>query len=333
MALIGIEGFDHWRNGDQSPFDNGATISSVGTGAATRFNYGQSAILNISGEWNLANQAIVIQGAAARATVATVFDFFSLADGGTIQVQLQTDYTNRRILIWRGPSTTGVLLGQTPNAILPNLNEWCYIEWKVTIDNAIGSVVVRVDDIEVLNLSGIDTQATANARATVARLNSGQTQDDYYCCDGSGAAPFNDFLGNSRIYTEYPTANDTVQWTPTAGSNFQNVDDPGDIDGDTTTNTSATTGQKDLFSVTGDIPAGATVKAVEMRTTMRKDDATARQCRARIKSGATEAPLATRTLTTGYLHYRDTMPVDPTDAGAWTSAKVNALKIGYEVVS
>jgi len=333
MSLIGIEGFDHWRNGDQSPFDNGATISSVGTGAATRFNYGQSAILNLSGEWNLANQPTVIQGAAARATVATVFDLFSLADGGTIQVQLQTDYTNRKIAVWRGPSTTGVLLGQTANGILPNLNEWCFIEWKVTIDNAAGSVIVRVDDVEVLNLTGIDTQNTANARATIARLNSGQTVDDYYCCDGSGAAPFNTFLGNSRIYTEFPIANDVVQWTPSTGSNFQNVDDPGDIDGDTTTNSSATVGQKDFFSVTGDVPGGVVVSAVELRTVIRKDDAVARTARAKIKSAGVEGNGATRTLTTSYLHYRDPMPVDPTDSAAWTQAKVNALKIGYEVVS
>jgi hypothetical protein len=333
MALIGIEGFDHYRNGDPFPFDGGA-ISSVQITTNTRFNYGQAAVSGGGLDWALtANPVTVIQGVAVKMTSTNRWDLFRIYDGASVQAMLEMDQDNRRINVYRGSGTT--LLGSTANLILPLLNEWSYVEWKITISDTVGTIIVRVNDVEVLNLSGMDTQATANTRATIAEVGvySAYVIDDYYLCDGSGAAPFNDFLGNCRIYTEFPISNDTVQWTPSTGSNFQNVDDPGDIDGDTTTNTSATVGQKDLFGVTGDVPVGVIVKAVELRTTLRKDDAVARTVRPKLKSGVTEANGATRNMTVGYVQYRDTLPVDPTDSAAWTPAKANALKIGYEVVS
>lgn len=334
MALIGIEGFDHYGSGDPTPFDNGNGPGSVTSGSDTRFNYGQAAT-SFGGDnlrWNFgSNQATVIQGMAIYANnPGDNRNVFFVLDGGSEQVHLTADFTvgQRRVNAYR----SGTLLGQSAVNSLPPATNWMYLEWKVLIHSSAGTVEVRLDGnaTPILNLTSQNTQDTGNSYATRAEFRNWGRNDDLYLFDGSGADN-NDFAGNVRVFTEYPTSNDSVQFTPSAGSNYQNVDDPGDIDADSTYNSSATPSDKDTFVVTGDVTGN--VYAVELRTTMRKSDASTCTGRGIIKSGGTQANGATRTFGTSYEQFRDYWDIDPTDSAAWTAAKANALKIGYERVT
>lgn len=337
MALIGIEGWDHYRNGDPSPFDNGAVPATVLTGASTPFNYGQAAdsTNSTSYNWAVNNRPTVIQGVRVNKQNTDITkDLFVVLDGSTIQVHLQIDYTNRRVVAYRGTGTTN-LLGASANNAIPPRGTWCHIEWKVTVDPTAGTVEVRLDgNTTILNLTAQNTRASANSRITQANLDGINLQvDDYHLFDDQGSTN-NNFVGSVRVYTEFPTSDDSVQFTRLSGSsNFEMVDDPGDIDGDTTYNSTTTAGQKDTFGITGDVPVTATVYAVEQRATMRKDDAATCTGRIILKSGGTQANGTTQTFGTSYAHYRQPYDVDPTDSNAWTPSKANNLKIGYERVT
>lgn len=338
MALIGIEGWDHYRNGDPSPFDNGAVPSSVQTGANTPFNYGQASTSTNSTTYNWAvnNRPTVIQGVRFyRATIGTTTDGFVVMDGATVQVHLIVDTTNRKVLAYRGSGTTN-LLGESAANSLPPIENWFHLEWKVTIDPSAGVVEVRLDGnvTPILNLTGQNTRASANSRITEARVGSSiMRTDDYHLFDDTGSVN-NDFAGNVRVYTEFPTSDDSVQFTPLSGTdNYAMVDDPGDVDADTTYNSTLTAGHKDTFGVTGDVPVTATVYAFESRAVMRKDEANVCTGRIILKSGGTQANGTTQTFGTSYAQYRQPYDVDPTDSAAWTPAKVNAIKIGYERVT
>jgi hypothetical protein len=312
----------------------------VVTGSNTQFNYGQAAVSAAVDSnhyrWSLNNQTTVIQGVRRWDLSATgTQDIFVIWEGGTggtnIQVHLEHDRANRRVHAYRG-SGTGNLLGSSAVDSLPPSSNWFYIEWKAFINDTTGTVEVRVDGVSILTVTGADTSARANVFATGATLLSASNIrcDDYYLFDGSGAQ-HNDFFGPARVRTEYGTSDSAVNFTPLSGSdNFAMVDDPGDIDGDTTYNHQAASTGKDLLGINGEVPVTATVGPVELRSTFRKDDAGACTGRGVIKSNATEAPGATKNPGITYQQFRDVYELDPDGSVAWTPAKYNAIKIGYE---
>jgi hypothetical protein len=55
------------------------------------------------------------------------------------------------------------LLGRSDPCVAPG--GYHHFEFKTKIDNATGYIEVRVNEVTVLNLTGIDTQNTANAAA------------------------------------------------------------------------------------------------------------------------------------------------------------------------
>jgi hypothetical protein len=338
MACIGIEGWDHYRNGDFSPFDNGQVPPSVVTGSSTRLNYGQAAVGSGTTlfRWTV-NHATIIQGVAYWISNTTGSeDVFVLYEGGTssgnIQVHCLIDRANRQIHVYRGSGTTNLLGSSAVNDIPPSSTHF-YVEWKVVVHNTTGSVMVKIDGTTtIINLSGVNTRNTANANVTSADViaaGSGCRIDDYYCFDGSGSR-FNDFFGNARVRTEYPTGDNSIQSTPSTGTDaYAMVDDPGDVDGDTTYTAFSAAG-KDLYNITGGVPVGATMGPVELRTTFRKDDAGTCTGRGLIKSSATESAGTTRNPGTTYAQFRDVYELDPNGSVAWTPSGYNAIKIGVE---
>ena len=55
--------------------------------------------------------------------------------------------------------------------------------------------------------------------------------------------------------------------------------------------------------------------------------------RCKVKSGAATADGTPHALTASYVYYRDIFETDPDTAAAWTSAGVDAVQIGPEVVT
>jgi hypothetical protein len=347
MGQVGIEGFDHWRSGDPSPFNAAFSPNNVHTGSATRFNYGQAVSFTLSGlaDWNVNSQDTVIQAVGLfNANTSGTDDIFVLYEGGNastnIQVHAVIDSANRQVNVYRGSGTTNLIASTAVND-LPPASTWHHVGWEVLIHASAGYVKLWIDGVLIINSTGLNTKARTNAFVTVARLNVAQAfrVDDYLLFDGQNTGDgCHTWPGNCRIYTPMPVSDSAVQFTPNTGTvNAENVDDAGDVDGDTTYNASSTAGHKDLLNLdNAAIPVTATIKAVELRTILRKDDAAARTARGIVKSGSTIINGATRNPGTSYTHYRDTLgAIDTSDSNPWTPAKINsgALKIGYENVS
>ena len=133
-------------------------------------------------------------------------------------------------VITGGVSTTGL-----------NTNTWYFIEMKVTIADSIpaNSCIVKVNGVEVINVpAGQDTKnhttSTDVSSITFRGMSSTNIDfDDIYICDGTGAVN-NNFLSDSKSIVGLPTVNgSSAQFTPSAGSNWQNIDDTAP-DSDTT---------------------------------------------------------------------------------------------------
>lgn len=331
MAFIGIEGFDANRNAASGVFDNSAAVSFTDPGLFDGYSWNSTGTVNC--DWNIgSNQDVVIQGAYY--ILVNTNSGFTVLDGTTIQAHLDTDYVNRRVNVYRATGTTN-LLGSSANNSLPPTGNWFHLGWKVKIHDTLGTIDVWVDGVNVLSLTGLDTQASANAYATVVRMTVTQnnTVDHYFAFDGSGSAN-NSWPGTCRVYTGVPDVDNAVQFTRSAGANnWANVDELQLHDSDTTYNYSSTVGQKDLFDTTLVVPTGATVLCMESRSVFRKDDVGARTGRAIVKSGATTVNGTTINAGSAYVLSRIKMETDPDTALQFTVAGANAVLPGYEVMS
>lgn len=136
----------------------------------------------------------------------------------------------------------GSIVGRAERVIQPQT--WHRLEVKATLQNS-GSVVVKIDGVQVLNVTGQDFLASSLSGAYLLfRGIDGRLRfHDTVIADGSGST-FNDFIGAVRLESNVPDGDgSTLQWTPSAGSNFQCIDDalravPADTDyiSETTTN-------------------------------------------------------------------------------------------------
>jgi hypothetical protein len=129
-----------------------------------------------------------------------------------------------------------------------------------------------------------------------------------------------------------------VQFTPSAGSNFQNVDDtiPGAHDGDTTYNQSGTNGHVDWMSYSSafsGMAASAIAAAVHIYAAKAPDGGT-HSMRGKVKSGGTTANGTTAPLNSSYTRRQDAFAVDPNTGNPWASlSAITSAEFGYERVN
>jgi hypothetical protein len=257
-------------------------------------------------------------------------------DGGSPQLTVVLN-TDGSVTVRRG-DTSGTILGTSSAGLVPMDASYPHLGMALTVHNSTGTFELWVNGVSVYSLSGQDTQNSANAQATAFQLGiSGSSSaqvdfDDLVILNNSGGS-LDAFLGDVRVSALLPDgAGDSTQWTPSASTNVSNVDDTAP-DGDTTYNASATAGQKDLFTM-GALPAATgTVKAVVARLYHRKDDASARVIKAKVKHSSTEGDGGNISPGTGYGYSQDVFATNPSTTAAWTPSEVNAMQAGYEVVS
>ncbi len=224
-----------------------------------------------------------------------------------------------------------VLLGTSAMSL--GSGTWYYIELKVLTHNSAGTVEVKVNGTTWLNLTSQDTQPGSNAYHDAARLGGvaeDTRYDDVYILDSSGAAN-NDFLGNRKVVALDPDgAGDTTAWTPSAGSNFQNVDDGDEVDEDTTYNETSTDTDQDLYTF-GDLPGvTASVDGLQI-TSEARVTAGSMDLSNVIKTGATTSPGTADTITsTAYVTTTRIEEQDPDTAAAWTPSGVNGAQFGIK---
>lgn len=126
-------------------------------------------------------------------------------------------------------------------------------------------------------------------------------------------------------------AGNSTQWTPSAGSNWQNVDESS-ADGDTTYNAaSGTGGLVDLFTTAGGVPGGAAVNSVTFTLRARHAGAYGFMLFSVRSGGSTSSIAGTLVLTGSYADYSTAALTDnPVTGVPWADgAEVNALEIGY----
>jgi hypothetical protein len=244
------------------------------------------------------------------------------ADTGQICVVVETDGT----VSVRRSSKTGTQL-DNGGTVLPNT--WHSFEITATIDNAAGAFELRIDGSTVASDSGVDTQDTANAYINSVCLGRPGAiflyMCDVYIHDDTFMGP----MKSEDLYSD--GAGNYTQWTPSAGSNWQNVDER-PPDEDTTYNLEATATQKDSFTFQNTTQTG-TVKCVAVNIQMRMDDAGPHTVRPFVRISSTDYFGTAFSVTGAYVNSQYIWEVSPATAVAWTDGEIDGAEFGVELVS
>lgn len=329
MSLIFLDSFDHYTTLTHKYVSaTGGMVVSAGNG-----RYGTAGLRRTN---NLGNVQLVVN---AMSTFTMGFAWrWAVAGAGTGQVIAELrDGTTRQVELWIDGA--GYLyVGRNSTQIGPygsirlEPNVWYFIEWSVVISDTVGTAQVRVNEQVALSGSSLDTKNTANASVTRMYIGRGDGSstisamdyDDIYLRDDGT------FAGDSRVAAIRPSgAGTTTQQAPSAGSNFQCVDESAPND-DTDYVEADTVGEKDTYAM-GDLPTTAqTVFGVIQRARMRKTDAAASTARLVVRSGGTDYESGDKALSDSYAYLSEIREVDPNTAAAWTHSAVNAMEAGQK---
>lgn len=336
MALLFCDGFDHY---DFNDFYNKWTVGRNGspTNFPTTGRFGSG--WNGAERWSRkdfgTSYGTLIVGAAIRQTSPGAWGneaIFGFYDAGTLQCDVRTNVSSNLILVTRN----GTTLGSAPFVMSSLI--WYYVELKITFHNTTGVAVVRINGIEVINLTNQDTQNTANATANQLRIGSHQDNamngaiDDLYVCDNSGGTN-NDFLGDVRVEAIYPNGNGNssvlVGSDGNSTDNYLLVDEtPSNEDADYVQG--STVGDKDTYAYGNLTSTAGTVYGIQILPHARKTDAGSRSIATVARVSATEVDGPNRTLSTTYTYLPDIRETKP-GGGAWSISDVNGAEFGVKV--
>lgn len=351
MALLFMDSFDHYTTVDIIEKYTSASGTPTNTQiSAGNGRHGSSAIWS---EFTAANSTnpivtkilsptdatIIIGFALKPSAVNNLYPLFTVGDNASWHGGLYGASGN--VLEYkRGADYTGTVLGTTSSL---SLGVFTFVEILVTIHDTAGVVTVKFNGTTALSLTGQDTKDLSLAGWTRFGLHSmvgaggtGSSNvyiDDLYVLDGSGSAPWNAFLGDVRVDSRNPTGSGaTTGWTPSIGSNWQNVDDA-TPDDDTTYNIATSSGLTDTF-VFQDAPVlGAVIYGVQHCINVKKSDAGASTIASVVRHSGTDnvGPNITPNTTYGY-----GLAINQTNPGTgvqWTESGFNAAEFGYKRTS
>jgi hypothetical protein len=232
-------------------------------------------------------------------------------------------------------------IGSDSTLSLP-ANQWSYVEVKVLIHDSTGTAEVRVNGTAYLALTGQDTKNSANATFNKIRVgcicHHYDNQpfilqiDDFYYCDTTGSTN-NNFLGDIRVQALTPTgAGAYTEWTPSAGSNYQCVDE-NPPNGDTDYVSSATVGQRDTYALSNLTATTGSVKGVQVVSRVRKDDGGTRTIHNVVYASATLGESSDQSVSTSYTTVTTIHENNPSTSTAWTISGVNGMEAGVKVIA
>ena len=248
-------------------------------------------------------------------------------EGTTLHAGIELGYSagNYYTIAYRG----GTLV-DTDYTYFP-YNTWLLIEVYALINDSTGAIIVKINGIETVNFSG-DTR-NGGTSGVIDGIRFGRTAtpndvngpywDDLVIDDS-------EWIGNTAILGLSPSgAGSNTNWTPSAGSNYQTVDEVPASDADY--NAVNSVDQIDTFAM-GDLPfSPESIKAVQVSVRAQKEGASTPQNIApTVKSGSTTDSGADQALETSFRAHSKIWPTDPDTASAWTESGVNALEAGYK---
>lgn len=347
MAIIAMDSFDGYTVATQrwivaagsatlgsgGRFGNGMTISQTTSNTDCRKQLPSSpSTLFVSAAFRHddVNRGTVVAG------THVLVGFY---EGATLHMSVYID-TSGKLAVAR--STTLLAVSTTPSNPVDTL--WHHIQVKVVISDTVGEIVVIMDGVTEISLSGIDTRnagagvisqvrlGACGATGTGARCHS--WWDDFAVADSSGSVN-NTYLGDIRVEAIFPNGNGNssvlVGSDGNSTDNYALVDETGSPDTADYVE-SSTVGDKDTYAFTDLVASNGSVLAVQVLPYAQKTDAGSRSIASVARLSGTEADSANVSLTNSWQYLGDIRETKP-GGGSWTISDVNSAEFGVKVTA
>jgi len=341
MSLLFCDGFDHYATADITKKWTTQSLGTINTSAGRRSG----------GAWLCANgnayltktlpgsYSTIIMGFAWKPVVAGAANAFIavMREGSIEHIALNFNAANKFEIVRGGVG--GTILATSTSAF--STGSFYFVELKVNVHDSTGVAVLKINGVIEINVSSIDTRNGGTGIINNVGIGDPATwahggndvYDDLYVCDTAGSAPNNDFLGDCRIDTLFPSADGSNSaWTPSTGTAHFSLVDEG------TPNTtdyveSNVVGSKDTWNFQDLAAITGIIYGAQICTAALKDDAGGRSIANTVKSGAANADGATQAMSTSQVYFLDVFAVDPATGAAWTEANLNAAEFGVKVAA
>jgi len=331
ISILWIDGFDEIGNTDQK-YSASERSSSQWSGPNTAYGYGRS--LKVQDGWvapTLSGAPFLVLFSAFDLILYYNYDVTQLQfefwdeDAGAVQCYLKTALNpitrGYDLQLYRGASLLYTWTGVLQHGL------WQHVSLRCLVNPVSGSVTLAVNGVDKGTFTG-NTQNTANTRVDRFRLNMTTYNervnvDNWIIATGLATDPL---LPVCRVYGALtPNANVAVQWTPSAGQNWQTVDEIPPNDGDY--NSTATSGYQDVFSHAAPASVGDTVLAV--RANARAYANAGDQIQNLVRVAGTDYPGAAKSPTTSYFSYGHIWQNNPATSAPWTPTEAINAGFGY----
>lgn len=330
MALEFIDGVTHYASDDiELKWSEAVQVSVVDTEprrAGSKSFYSTEGASNLVSKY-LPESAFKILGFAFKSG----FPKFTVAllKGDDIQLWLTLVLSGgyRLLQVKRYPST---LLAEMDVTGLILADQWWHVEFGALISDTVGTCEVRLNGIELpqLTMSGVDTLNVSGGIDRVKLYMDRIRMTDIHVDNST-------WRGDCIVETCYPTGvGNQATWIPSAGANWQNVDDDGDVDGDSTYNQTQIQGNRDSFAAGNVDPRPlSTIHAVAIHQVARKDYAGGRVVKPLVRVGGTDYVHTAEghLLSDVYTGAQRIWETNPDTGLGWTESGINGAEIGYEL--
>ena len=314
MARIFIDGFE---SGKTSLWDvnNGSILAAKSGMSGTyclKLNHTQISWRSLSSASSYYFACKIQYSAAYGAT------FISFKFNDDTQILLGLSSSNLQIKRGSTVLATGTTTLQVNTTYL--------IEIYFSIANAGGRFVVKLNGLTEIDFTG-DTQELGGDQVNKLYLESMHNANTFY---DDIVVDDSDWISDTKIEALIPTgAGTTTQWLPSAGANWETVDEIPASDADY--NSVNAVDQIDTFA-TGDMAGDVgSVKCLQVQARASKDGTpTPLNFDLAVRSGGTDYFSADHEVPTEFADFSKLWEKNPNGDVAWTETSVNAMEIGYK---
>lgn len=343
MAVLDALGFAVYNN--ISKRANSVTVHGAGTWAIGTYGPGGSPGIraNVDGGGVNGTQEFRITVADGGVTKYLEFGFKTNAapsiknavahfrDAGTYQISLilNEDLT---ISVYRGNGYFGggTLLGTTSVSLA--LNTRYRIGWKVVANTSTGSSIIQINEIERLNISGVNTAGAGTTTLNVYAIGGDIHQDGQHLDYDNVVLSSDAFHGEATVLEDLPTGTgDADDGVATGAADTRQAVDDSTPDDDSTYSALQNVGDKFLLTF-ANLPSGVEVVACGALTWAEKSAAGTGKFKLDEKISGTEYLSSNEAAPSNasYAYFVDLSDVSPASSAAFTESEVNAMQVGIE---
>lgn len=229
---------------------------------------------------------------------------------------------------------TGHVLVGSSDPVL-SATTWNHLEYKVVVDDVVGSVELKVLGITVLELTDLDLGVDAASQFVYGSLELGAEHLTYYFDDlvpwDDTGANNNDFIGQQRVHTGFAVV-DTAEadWVPVGDA--EGFDCINDVppDGDTTYLSASTVSDISEFGLDDLPPETNAIVGVYVPTMGKLEEAGLGNVQTSLVSGGVASSGPSQPFTTAYAYYGVVHELDPNTGEPWTKSAVEAALLRLE---